>query len=587
MLYFQRIQQVVSVLIVAVIALVSALALSGCDVSSSDSSCSDVDSRTLTYIANALGMKEYSESQIPHDILVNVCAKRNSNSSFAVRQTASFNQLINNRQTFNPDYSSLYNNLINYSSSINPQQALALDGFRAPDQSTGYLELPKVAFPSPLSFPESDGFDLTAQFGWYYAGGVALGENGQEYGIVYMLRTSPLLPPEQAAAFGLTANENQVSQMLLEINPADEKHFQARPIVVAGTTGLLEFGIDRIYSALGVNSFESLNPPNLYPLRIKGIGWDYSTDDAGVEMSIDLTFTSGSERLYNGTNGCLPCCGGIGTLYYSLPQLKIDPANSTITIGNETITMVSGTFWLDHQWGNIGSYNTEVMRAFSNTQPPPLAGWDWFAMNFDNGGSAMAFIAHDSKYSEFYGATGSTPPGVMFVPVNGKYVNPSGAVINTEGTLTVSEWKKGSSTPDPNIYHSSGVWYPFSWHLNIPTMPEGYQDLTLVSLIDLISILYSPIGAEYQEAPIIIYNKNGERIGSGLGESTGYADTSSVNMTNQLTLAGLPNTPSDFVVPAPSPELVETSQMYIMEPGNSALLAADLAACFISGLNRF
>ena len=179
------------------------------------------------------------------------------------------------------------------------------------------------------------------------------------------------------------------------------------------------------------------------------------------------------------------------------------------------------------------------------------------------------------------------PPGVMFVPVNGKYVNPSGAVINTEGTLTVSEWKKGSSTPDPNIYHSSGVWYPFSWHLNIPTMPEGYQDLTLVSLIDLVSTLYSPTGTEYQEAPIIIYNKNGERIGSGLGESTGYADTSSVNMTNQLTLAGLPNTPSDFVVPAPSPELVETSQMYIMEPGNSPVLAADLAACFISGLNRF
>jgi len=70
-----------------------------------------------------------------------------------------------------------------------------------------------------------------------------------------------------------------------------------------------------------------------------------------VEIGVDLHLSSNKELLLQGNNGCLPCCCGIGTLYYSATNLSLEPG-SILKIDGKEIKLKEGKFWHDYQWGN-------------------------------------------------------------------------------------------------------------------------------------------------------------------------------------------------------------------------------------------
>ncbi len=71
----------------------------------------------------------------------------------------------------------------------------------------------------------------------------------------------------------------------------------------------------------------SLDEESTFPMRIKGWGIDLDPDSSS-EIEVDITLKQTKEYLLQGKNGCDPCCGGVGTLYYSVPNLRVDPENS-------------------------------------------------------------------------------------------------------------------------------------------------------------------------------------------------------------------------------------------------------------------
>jgi CrtC N-terminal lipocalin domain len=461
---------------------------------------------------------------------------------------------------------------------VTPRQQQARNSYLGNDLSRGYLTLPQPA-PGTLQFPHAHEVNLTALFGWYYVVGTAVADNGKHYGILLMLLSEPLLPPAEAAGQGLSPTDDMTTQLQLAVNEEGGRHYQARPTIVAGTTGLLEFKPNRFYSVMGKNRMESIRPDRgFFPMRIQAKGWDQSTN-LPTPLQIDITFSSGSNPLIQGNNGCWPCCGRVGTLYYSIPQMVIDPAKSELTLNGRKLRLKSGRFWMDHQWGNTGNPKVEVVRAAFNLPPPGVPGWDFFAINFTGNRALVAVALHSAKFKDFYGQTGPTPPGTMTVMVEGKYVDEHDKVTEVTGEMSVTKWVRSTSTPDPALFAVSNVWFPDRWEFSFKSvLPPDIRDFVMAPLTNGDSTLYFAAGTQYQEAPVNLFNPQGEAVGTAFAEGTDYANVPVVQAA-ALKIAGLPNTPSVFTPPGPSDALKAASAVFLALDGNKEKLASELSMC--------
>src|SRR5262249_40071287 len=157
----------------------------------------------------------------------------------------------------------------------------------------------------------------------------------------------------------------------------------------------------------------------------------------------------------------------VGTLYYSIPRLVLDPTVSTLTLKGEQVQLTEGTFWFDHQWGTgmfpSGNGRNHVMRAAGLLAGPGPGGWDWFMAQFEGSREMPFHKPHDKDHLPFYHQTGPTPPGTMTVPVFAKYMDADKNVRDVSGTLEVPEWIKSEDTPDPAQYRPTNAWYPNRW----------------------------------------------------------------------------------------------------------------------------
>ncbi len=108
-------------------------------------------------------------------------------------------------------------------------------------------------------------------------------------------------------------------------------------------------------------------------------------------------------------------------------------ATGTLTLDGRTLT-VDGTAWFDHQWGDFISVGG--------------GGWDWFAVNLDDGTDLTLSLVRD--------ADGSYPL------VYGTMVAPDG---------TVRHLDRDAFTVDVTAHWTSpatGADYPAGWTLRIP-----------------------------------------------------------------------------------------------------------------------
>src|SRR5947209_2255862 len=278
-----------------------------------------------------------------------------------------------------------------------------------PDSARGYATIPNTF---GTTFPEANAVDLTEQVGWYYFAGSVKAKNGDEYGILFMMFQYTLLPTSVAGELGLTPLQNQTVDVQLAITKRGSRMHQAAPPFFAGTSGDIEVA-DRLFVRAGNNVVDTPSKDQLFPMTLRASGVD-AGGPVPVPLSIDITLTSGSGYLLQGADGCEPCVGGVGTRYYSVPQLVVDGKNSRLTIGGETVEIESGTLWMDHQWGTgmvpDGAPTVEVMRAAANLAAPNPDGWDFFVMNFADGSAMTMNHLHTADDLAWMNQSGAEPP---------------------------------------------------------------------------------------------------------------------------------------------------------------------------------
>ena len=493
----------------------------------------DIDDQTKEHFANALWMSKYDESKIPAAILKKFKDPKNTNSAIGQRTNVHLDWLLQRPQSFNPDYTKRYKMLKKHCQSLSPRQAYVFASkFLGLNGSQGFDKIPAEA---NLEFMRDHMPKPRSQVGWHFFIGSAWGEDGQEYGIECMFFRFALLPPRLAKELGLSEQDNQVVELQLSISVAGKLHYQADPVVVSGTSGLIDWKSKPFSYSLGKNKISSSSKDKLWPLSVQAWGID-KNPEKNIELSIDLEFTSGKEYLLQGDNGAMPSLDGWGTLYYSIPNIILK-AGSSISVAGKKIKLKKGAFWFDHQWGFLtGNTRLPVLRASGNIGKPLATGWDWYMAQFDGDRQITMFAGHTKALKDFYFRDGDKPPGLMQVDVAGKYMDENKKLHNTWGTLKVTRWVRAEKTPNPNIYPATHTWHPCRWEFSFDdTMPKDIRKFSMTPVVEGGQINFFANGSQYNEGAVILKNKNGIDIGRGFAEAVQYADT----IKNSYAIAGI------------------------------------------------
>jgi hypothetical protein len=258
-----------------------------------------------------------------------------------------------------------------------------------------------------------------------------------------------------------------------------------------------------------------------------------------LELEVDLLFASGKEYLAQGASGAMPSIDGVGTTYYSIPNIQIDASASRLRIGEREVRLARGVFWFDHQWGSVGLTRSEVMRAADNIAPPEPDGWDWFEAQFNGDRQLTVFAPHRREYARrFYDQTGSEPPAAMEVRVGGKFMDAAKQTRTTFGTLKVSAWVRAEHSPCPERYPPTHIWHPNRWEFSFADLPGDLQSFSMTPIVERGQASFFANGAQISEGAVRLADRAGNEIGRGFAESVGYVDT----RRNMLRLAGLPQT---------------------------------------------
>lgn len=528
------------------------------------SSLEALDESTKDFIAQALWLDEWDEAQIPADILEALGSDKNSNQAFGERMATRLRALVDDPQTFMPSYADRYLGFLEHVESLSPHQVYAMSNLLGPDNAKDFPPLPVEA---GFQFPQRHAVDLDRQVGWYFVVGSCYGTNGKEYGVELMFFRNAILPPAIAEQYGISATENQITELHFAVTEAGGEHHRAIPIVIAGTTGLLDFNPDGLGWRMGENVFESLDPATgALPLHFKARGTNRG-GETPITFSVDAVASESDPISLQGVEGCDPCCDGVGTLYYSITNLQLDPTQSTLTINDEVIELESGRFWFDHQWGTslVASPQSEVTRAAQILDPNTLHGWDWFMAQFDDGRQISGSSLHTEDNLHFFFQDGEEAPGVMEAPVNGRLMVGDGSVTLIKGTVMIDDWIRSTSTPDPALFRPTNTWYPNHWTYTFgDDAPEELRTFSLTPIVEGGQSGFFAHGPQYSEGATIVTDAEGNEIGRGFGESVNYADT----VDQMIRLAGLPVSDESLALmqdPVASRQLQAEALSYVLQ----------------------
>ena len=226
-------------------------------------------------------------------------------------------------------------------------------------------------------------------------------------------------------------------------------------------------------------------------MQIKLRDWTLRADDkrytaelSASDFGLKLQFDETQGVLLQGKNG-LSRKGPDekqASYYYSQPQLA---TTGKLRVQGNTFD-VTGTAWLDHEWSQ------ELLA-------PGVVGWDWIGMNLTDGSALTAFRLRDKLGAAIW-------DGGSFRTRNGApYIFTQGEVIFKPTRF----WKSPLSQTS----------YPVEWIVRTPA--DFYTVKAVIDNQELDS--RQSTGAIYWEGLSELINSNGQKVGTGYLEMTGYA----------------------------------------------------------------
>ncbi len=279
-----------------------------------------------------------------------------------------------------------------------------------------------VVAPRAFSFPRDHAAHPDFRTEWWYATGHLVG-GGREFGYQLSLFRFGLEPGAPPAGRGWSAGHLYLGHFAL--TDLAERRFHAAERFSRGSAGLAGVRGDP-WPEVWVEDFSmSFGDQGL---RVRAADGGYA---------LDLSLRAVRPPVLNGEAG-LSRKGqapGQASYYYSMPQLKAD---GSVRVPGGGEIAVSGDGWLDREWSSEGL-------------APEQAGWDWFAIRFDDQATLMLYRLRDRR-GESHAYSGGT------------YVAPEGAVRALEAGEVEYRVRRHWTSP------ATGARYPLAWRIGIPAL---------------------------------------------------------------------------------------------------------------------
>ncbi|GLV56920.1 carotenoid 1,2-hydratase [Dictyobacter sp. S3.2.2.5] len=350
---------------------------------------------------------------------------------------------------------------------------LLLSSCAFPGMTTTSATLPQVSEQPtktvlpPIEFPRDEGKHNDLTEWWYYTGHMqatdASGKShtyGFELVFFQAIRSNlPTVYPAHFAISDITRGEFHYDQRRL-----------TQFVTPSSSGGKATPGIDvhvGDWSAQGLNGKDHL-----------------VASMQNYAMNLNLTGLK-APTLHNG-NGLITYGLGGFSYYYSRTRMQV---GGTLLDHNQSLK-VTGTAWMDHQWGNFLSLGG--------------GGWDWYSIQLNNRTEIMLYFIRDAS-----GKTISTYIG--YTDADGKaYVLPEQSLK----AIVLDKW----ASP------TTGITYPSGWRIDIKD-PHLQSTLTIRPLLkNQELVVTNSTGNVYWEGAVSIEGQQkGQPIsGEGYVELTGY-----------------------------------------------------------------
>ncbi|HEX6850493.1 MAG TPA: lipocalin-like domain-containing protein [Candidatus Polarisedimenticolaceae bacterium] len=222
-----------------------------------------------------------------------------------------------------------------------------------------------------------------------------------------------------------------------------------------------------------------------WELRWNGAGFDASMRDDAKGIAFDLTTRPEKPLVLQGPNGFSRKGEGptAASQYYSFTRLRTE---GTLTVGGRS-WKVRGSSWMDKEFGSSQLSKEQV-------------GWDWFSLKLADGRDVMLYALRRADGTADFR---------------------NGTVIAADGTprgLDPSAWsvRATGSWTSP----ATGATYPSGWIVELPS--EGLRLAVVPLLREQENAGLASGGVFYWEGAVEIRDAEGERVGSGYVELTGY-----------------------------------------------------------------
>lgn len=340
-------------------------------------------------------------------------------------------------------------------------------------------EFRRVTGPRPLTFPDDHAMHPGFRNEWWYFTGNLADEAGRRFGFQFTLFRFALgtnLETDLEPDLGIDGDfaADAVWMAHLAVSDIANEAFHARERFARGALGLAGATADEWWLRDWV-------------VRRTGQGWRLVADAGEFALELDLApvkpIVLQGEAGYS-RKGPEP---GNASHYYSITRLAADGRIGLGGLEHE----VSGTAWLDREWG-------------SSQLDEDLAGWDWFALQLDDGRDLMLYRLRTEAGDKS--------------PVSSPFS--AGMLVAADGEATVLDAGDFELDPRARWRDPEGLAWPVGWRLAVPA--AGLE-------LDVEAAFEAQrwnTSVEYWEGAVEVFaTASGEPAGRGYMELSGYADS--------------------------------------------------------------
>ena len=327
---------------------------------------------------------------------------------------------------------------------------LANDPILVPPPPTASPEPSHAPDPIPVAFPRDDGPHDRLTEWWYYTGHLHTAD-GRRFGFesVVFRAERGSVPPAWAAHLALTDEDGAVFRYAQRSEVGAQVDHSLRDADGSPT------GFDLQIAGLSPALIEAGAPSLATPWRMAGSGGTDRIEAAlapeeaaaaGSAFGLQLDLSATKAPALHDRDGFVDFGPAGRSYYYSRTRMS---ASGALELDGQRLA-VGGTAWFDHQWGDFVSVGG--------------GGWDWFAINLDNG--------TDLTFSHVIDADGRV------VLDYGTVVDPAGGTTHLPGdAFTIFEGGRWTSP-------LTGQTYPHGWGIVMPSVGGTFTIQLVPTVLD-------------------------------------------------------------------------------------------------------